>query len=368
MNATNNETDDKRREAPAVVDKPVDDRDKLPFVSVIIPIRNEAKFIERLLGQLLSQDYPTDRIEIVIADGMSDDGTRDILDRYVREFPRIRVVDNPRRVTPTALNAAILAARGEIISRVDGHCEVAPDFVRQNVQLIAGHPEAWVVGGPIVHEGKNRFGRAVAVAMSHPAGVGMATHRFEGYEGYVDSTQFPTFHRWVFDRVGLFDEGLVRTEDDELNYRVTQAGGKSYVSPRVKYVYYVRGRIGQLFKQYYQYSFWRIPVIRKHKKPTTLRQVVPPLFFLTMFVLVLVGIWLRQPLVALALPAAYATALVAVGISVVPRKGLAVAALVPLALATMHLAYATGFLYGFLALLFHRKAWDIGGRMTTISR
>lgn len=333
-----------------------------------MPVRNEVGFIERLLDQLLAQDYPTDRIEIVVADGMSDDGTRNILDRYVKEYPRIKVVDNPRRITPAALNAAITAARGEVISRVDGHCEVATDFIRQNVQLFAEHPEAWVVGGPIVHVGTSRFGQAVAIAMSHPAGVGMATHRFENYEGYVEGAQFPTFRRWVFDRIGLFDEQLVRNQDDELNYRINQAGGKSFVSPRVKYVYYVRGRVSQLFKQYFHYSFWRIPVIRKHKKPTTLRQMVPPLFFLAMLILAVVGVWLRQPLVALALPVMYATVLVAMGISIVPRKGLAVGALLPLALATMHVAYAAGFFYGMFAILFRRNAWDAGGQMTSLSR
>ncbi len=299
---------------------------------------------------------------------MSDDGTRDILDRYVKQYPRIKIVDNPRRITPAALNAAITAARGDVISRVDGHCEVATDFIRQNVQLFDEHPEAWVVGGPIVHAGKSRFGRAVAVAMSHPAGVGMATHRFENYEGYVEGAQFPTFRQWVFERIGLFDETLVRNQDDELNYRINQAGGKSFVSPRVKYVYYVRDRVSQLFKQYFHYSFWRIPVIRKHKKPTTLRQMVPPLFFLAMLLLAIVGIWQRQPVVALALPVLYATVLVAMGISVMPRKGVAVGLLLPLALATMHVAYATGFYYGLFALFFHRNAWDASGQMTTLSR
>ena len=136
--------------------------------------------------------------------------------------------------------------------------------------------------------------------MSHPLGVGMATHRFPNFEGYVDTVQFPAFRRWVFERIGDFDTTLVRTEDDELNYRVMQAGGKMFVSPRVRYVYYVRDRIGNLFRQYFQYSFWRIPVLRKHKKPTTVRQVVPLLFFLALAGLAIAGVWLRQPLIAVA--------------------------------------------------------------------
>jgi glycosyltransferase involved in cell wall biosynthesis len=341
---------------------------ELPRVSVIVPVRNEAGFIQRALDQILAQDYPADRLEIIVADGMSDDGTREILKRYTERYERIKMVDNPSRITPSALNVAIAAATGDVITRIDGHCEVAADFIRQNVLLLAEHPEAWVVGGPIVHAGKNRFGKAVAVAMAHPAGVGMATHRFSNFEGYVEGAQFPTFRRWVFDRVGTFDEQLVRNQDDELNYRITQAGGRSYISPRVKYVYYVRGRIGQLFKQYFHYSFWRIPVLRKHKKPTTPRQLVPPLFFLAVIVLAIVGTALRQPLLALALPAVYLAALITIAASVIPRQGQAVAALVPVAMATMHFAYAAGIAYGLWALAFHRRAWDPGSHMTTISR
>ncbi|MGD9722106.1 MAG: glycosyltransferase family 2 protein [Pirellulales bacterium] len=355
-------------QAENVIDAQRPATDKYPFVSVIIPVRNEEAFIARTLDRILTQDYPLDRLEVIVADGMSDDRTREILAEYGRRHPQVRVVDNPSRVTPAGLNAAITAAKGEIISRIDGHCEVANDFVRQNVQLLEEHPEAWVVGGPMVHAGKNTFGEAVAVAMSHPAGVGLARHRFEGFEGYVEGAQFPAFRQWVFDRIGMFDENLVRTEDDELNYRIAQAGGKSFVSPRVKYVYYVRGKIGQLFKQYFHYSFWRIPVIRKHKRPTTLRQMVPPLFFLAMIVLAAVGVWLRQPLVALALPAIYAAALLAIAATIVPRKGLAVASMVPLAMVTMHVAYAAGIVYGFICLAFHRRAWELGGSMTSISR
>ena len=175
-----------------------------------------------------------ERTEILVTDGMSDDRTRDIVRDYAERFPRIRMLDNPQRVTPAGLNAAIAAARGEIICRIDGHCEVAADFVTQNVRLLHEHPEAWIVGGPIVHCGTGPRGEAVAIAMSHPLGVGMASHRFPGFEGYVDTVQFPAFRRWVFERIGVFDTNLVRTEDDELNYRVMQAGGKMFVSPRVQ--------------------------------------------------------------------------------------------------------------------------------------
>ena len=211
-------------------------------------------------------------------------------------------------------------------------------------------------------------GKAVAIAMSHPAGVGMATHRFPDYEGYVEGAQFPAVRRWVFERVGTFDEQLVRNQDDELNYRITLAGGKSYVSPRVRYVYYVRDSPRKLFRQYLQYSFWRIPVIRKHKRPTTPRQMAPPLFFLAMLVLLIVGLALRQPLVALALPAAYLGVLLLIGVSQIPKAGLKVALLVPVAIAIMHVAYAMGIVLGLFSAVFRPHTWDHSGSMATLSR
>jgi succinoglycan biosynthesis protein ExoA len=339
-----------------------------PFVSVIIPVRNEEAFIARTLDGILAQDYPADRMEIVVADGMSDDRTREIVGLYAQRHPQIRLVDNVDRVTPTGLNAAIAAARGEIISRIDGHCTVAADFVTENVRLLQEHPEAWAVGGPIVHRGAGAFGEAVATAMSHPAGVGMATHRFPGFEGYVDTVQFPAFRRSVFDRIGLFDTNLVRTEDDELNYRILKAGGKMFVSPRVRYVYYVRSRISHLFWQYFHYSFWRIPVLRKHKRPTTVRQVVPLLFFAALAALFVAGMWLGRPLLAIAPSAGYIAALLLIAVSLVHRLGVRAASLVPVAVFTMHVAYASGLAYGLVAAACGLRAWEVGGAMSALSR
>jgi glycosyltransferase involved in cell wall biosynthesis len=340
----------------------------VPFVSVIIPVRNERLFVARTLDCILRQDYPADRYEVVVADGMSDDGTRAIIAEYAGRDHRVRLVDNTERVTPTGLNAAITASRGEILCRIDGHCEVADDFISQNVTLLNEHPEAWIVGGPIVHDGKGLRGKAAAIAMSHPLGVGAARHRFPGFEGYADTVQFPAFRRWVFDRVGLFDERLVRTEDDELHYRVTQSGGRIFVSPRVRYVYYVRDRLGKLFRQYFQYSFWRIPVLRKHRKPTTVRQMIPILFFAAMAIMAAIGLWFEQPLVALALPLAYVAAMLLLGVSVVRHAGIRVAGLVPVAVMTMHAAYALGMAYGVTAALYRPRAWAVNGAMTTLNR
>lgn len=338
------------------------------MVSLVMPVRNERGYIAKCVDQVLRQDYPAERLEVIVADGLSDDGTRDILrDLAVRE-PRLRVIDNPGRIVSTGLNAAIAAAAGEIILRLDGHAEVAPDFVRQNVLLLDEHPEAWSVGGPIQHVGTTAFGQAVAVAMSHPLGVGNAKHRYADYEGYVEGAQFPAIRRWVFDRVGNFDEVLVRNQDDEFNFRMTQAGAKIYISPRVKYAYFVRDSVRKLARQYFQYSFWRLPVLKKHRRPTTLRQLAPTLFYATMIVGAAVGIALKNVWIAAALPAAYLIALLGVGLLLVPRLGPAVALRVPVAILVMHASYAWGWVVGLMAAVFRPQAWNPQGTMAKLSR
>jgi succinoglycan biosynthesis protein ExoA len=339
-----------------------------PFVSVVIPVRNEAAFISDLIAAVLAQDYPRDRIEVIVADGLSTDGTREILTELQARDARLIVLDNPGRIVPTGLNLAVARSSGEVIVRIDGHASIAADFLRQNVALLAEHPEAWSVGGPIRHAARTTFGKAVAIAMSHPLGVGNALHRYPDYEGYTEGAQFPAIRRWVFERIGAFDERLVRNQDDEFNYRIHLAGGKVYVSPRVRYSYFVRARIGQLFRQYFQYGFWRIPVIEKHGRPTTLRQVAPTLFYAACVLLAVAGLWWRQPLVAVALPLTYLSALLLAGAALIPRHGVRVAGCVPLAIATMHAGYAWGLGYGMWARLFHAGAWDTQGKMAAISR
>ncbi len=340
----------------------------LPMVTVIMPVRNEQKAIGRSLGSVLAQDYPANRLEVLVADGMSDDGTRAIVGEIARRDPRVRLVDNQAGIMAAGFNTALTFARGEIIVLLGGHSEVAVDFVRESVALLRERPEAWCVGGPISHVAHSLFGKAVAVAMSHRLAVGNASHHFAGYEGYAEGAPFPTLWRWVFERVGTLDERLVRNQDDEFYYRIRQAGGKVYISPRIRYTYFVRERIRQLFRQYFQYGFWRIPVMKKHQRPTTIRQVVPSLFYLTCICLLMIGLWFRQPVIALALPLLYAAALLAVGLSVLPKVGLQVACRVPLAIGTIHAGYALGLMYGVWASFFQPRAWDTGGQMATISR
>ncbi|MDX2089242.1 MAG: glycosyltransferase family 2 protein [Kofleriaceae bacterium] len=332
-----------------------------PSVSVIVPVRNEAAFIESTVRALLAQrDLPA-AYEVIVVDGMSDDGTRETLERMATEDARVRVLSNPAKTVPHALNLGIDAARGEVIIRVDGHTTVAEDFVRANLVLFEEHPEAWSVGGPIAHRGTTRISRAIAAAMSSAIGVGGARHRFESYEGYAEGTAFPAFRRWVFDRVGQFDEHLVRNQDDELNFRITSAGGKIFISPRVRHEYFVRGSFKALFHQYLQYAYWKVEVMRKHGRVIALRHLVPGVFVFaaplcagaSLLLPVPASIVAAAPLVAYGALLSWLAARVTIDTRDV-RIGVGAAA----AAATMHAAYGVGTIAGVFSRPGHGAALE----------
>lgn len=318
-------------------------------VSVIVPVRNEVGFIETTVRALLEQHGLPASYEVLVVDGLSDDGTRDVLDRMASHDQRLRILTNPSRTVPAALNLGIREATGDVIIRVDGHTTVESDFIRANLALLEEHPEAWSVGGPIAHRGTSTVSRAIAAAMSSPIGVGGASHRFANYEGYAEGTAFPAFRRWVFDRIGMFDEQLIRNQDDELNFRITRAGGKIYISPRVKHAYFVRDSFKALFSQYAQYAYWKIEVMRKHGRVIAPRHLVPGLFVSALPFCVGSAMLLPLPLSLLpaSVLAAYGGLLGWLAVQVAVRErdpvvGVAAAA----AATTMHVAYGMGSIVG----------------------
>src|SRR5688572_15794917 len=207
--------------------------DRTPTVTVIMPIRNEGAFLRRSLGAVLGQDYPAARLEVIVADGCSDDDTRAIVRELQAAHPRLRLIDNPGRIAPTGMNAGIRAATGDVIVRVDGHTIVAHDYVRECVAALA-RTQAETVGGRMDGAGATPFGQAAALATSSRFGVGGARFHYSDREEPADSVYLGAWHRDVFDRFGLFDEELVRNQDDELNYRIQARGGRVMLCPRIR--------------------------------------------------------------------------------------------------------------------------------------
>jgi len=319
----------------------------LPFVSIIVPIRNEADFIERAIRSVLDNDYPAERMEILVVDGMSDDGTREIVARLSKADSRVMMLDNPKRIAPAAMNIGLKAARGDLFIRVDGHVEITTDFIAKSIRCLHEHPEAWVAGGYIKTVADSYTGQAIASAMRSPIGVGNSRFRLGDYEGWVDTLAFGTHYRWIVDKIGYFDEELVRNQDDEFNLRIILAGGKIWMSKAIQSTYFSRGSLCKLWKQYFQYGFWRIRTLQKHKRPASFRQLVPLLFVLSLL-LPGFGGFLWKPLwILLAIEAAFYVLGLMIGALDVGRKsGWRYAPLAPVVFAILHFAYGLGSLWG----------------------
>jgi glycosyltransferase involved in cell wall biosynthesis len=321
----------------------------LPLVTVVMPIRNEADAIGRSLAAVLSQDYPHDLLEVIVADGRSTDRTLEMVETFLARDPRVRLCDNPGRIVPTGLNTAIALARGEIVVRVDGHCEIAPDYVRRCI----GHlrrGEADGVGGSIETIGATPSSRAIALAMSSRFGVGNSAFRTErAATRLVDTVPFPAYTREILRRAGPFDEELVRNQDDEYNFRVRELGGRILLASDVRSRYESRGSLRSLARQYFQYGYWKVRVMQKHPRQMSARHFVPAAF---------VSALVASGLAALAIPGArtafiglaaiYAAAYLLVSAVVLRRAGSGPLLLLPVAFATLHLAYGAGFLFGLL--------------------
>lgn len=330
----------------------------LPVLTILIPTRNEADFIERCLRALLENDYPAEKMEILILDGASDDDTRNIVERLAAEDPRIVLLDNPHRIISHAVNLGVARSKGDIIVRVDGHALVAPDFLRQSAAALAAHPEAWCVGGPLVTESPTFVGRTIAGATSSPIGVGNAQFRLGNHEGPVDTIAFGAYHRWVFDRIGGFDEELVRNQDDHFNHRIIRAGGIIYMTPRIQSRYYARSSFRMLARQYYQFGFWRIRTLQKQDQLPAFRQIVPLLFVMTWAALLgLTALWWPGRYALAAFGAAYAFGLLLGTVDLARRMGISSALLAPLAFAILHFGYGFGSVVGLVrfTLLRHRR-------------
>lgn len=321
--------------------------EQLPTTSIIMPIRNEAGFIERSLEAVLTQDYPADRLEVLVVDGMSDDGTREIVQGILTGNQRARMLDNPQCIVPTALNTGLAEAQGEIIIRVDGHAVIESDYVARCVQALE-ETGADCVGGSIHTVATTPAAQAIALAMGSPFGVGGARFRTTHNQAmWVDTLAFGAYRREVFDRVGLFDEELVRNQDDEFNYRLREAGGRIWLDPRIRSTYYARSTFGSLWRQYYQYGYWKVRVFQKVPGSAQLRHWVPPLF-----VLALAGGLLAALLIPILRPfyltglVLYALASLAASAHIATSAGWRHLWRLPLAFATLHLAYGLGFWAG----------------------
>ncbi|MDU5108612.1 glycosyltransferase family 2 protein [Clostridium sp.] len=248
-------------------------------VSIIIPCRNEENYIKECIDSFLNQSYPKELIEIIIADGMSTDKTRDIINEMSKKYDNIVLIDNKKFTAPAGMNLGIMKSKSDIIIIFGAHAYADKDFVKENV-LALENKEIGCVGGSVTTINDSIKGEAIAEAMSCPFGVGNALFRYSDKEAFVDTVGFGAYDRNFIIDIGLFDEELVRNQDDELNFRVQKSGKKILLNPKIKLTYYSRGDFKKLWRQYYQYGFWKVRVIQKHNKPASVRHLIPLVFVL----------------------------------------------------------------------------------------
>lgn len=321
------------------------DTHDLPFVSVIVPMRNERRYIERCLASLAAQDYPHDRFEVLVVDGGSIDGSREVVESMQSSVPGLRIVVNRGRHTSRGLNLGLAFARGEVIARVDAHASVAPDFIRASVAALE-RTNADAVGGPIRTLGEGPAGEAVALAVSSPFGVGNAVFRYSQAEQWTDTVAFPAYRRDVFDRIGPFAE-IEGGEDDEFHYRLIDAGGRIRLTPAIRSTYFARRSYWELARQYFGYGQAKVVVLSRHPRRTRLRHLVPSVFLLALLASALVALLGGMFVLPLATVAgAYAGASIVASVYVASRHGWRHLLRLPIAFACMHLAYGLGFLTG----------------------
>jgi len=322
----------------------------MPLVSIIIPCYNEEKTIRLLLQSLLDQTFPVEDMEVIISDGNSKDHTREAIAQFQGDHPQliIDVVENPKRNIPSALNAAIRKASGEFIIRLDAHSVPAANYVELCVKDLQSK-KGDNVGGvwDIRPSDDSLMAKCISTAASHRLGVGDAQYRYTSEAAEVDTVPFGAFYRDLFERVGVFNESLLTNEDYELNVRIRNSGGRIWLNPAIRAVYFSRPNLPALATQYWRYGLWKWRMLRSNLRTLRWRQALPPVFVLSLIFLLIFALF--SPVFRLLLGIEILAYLSAILIGTLAessrhhdlRYGLGVSA----AIITMHLAWGAGFLW-----------------------
>jgi glycosyltransferase involved in cell wall biosynthesis len=321
--------------------------DQWPPVSVIIPVRDEERYLADAVRHVLGQDYPAP-VEVVLAVGPSKDRTEQIARELAAGEPRLTVVPNPTGKIPTALNAALKAARYDVIVRMDGHAMMPPGYLRTGVATLLGTGAA-NVGGIMAAEGISAFQRAVAWAMTAKIGVGSAAWHTAGGASQADSVYLGIYQRQAIERAGGWDNTMLRAEDWELNYRIRAQGGKIWFTPDLQVTYRPRASVQALASQYWHYGRWRRVVMREHPETASFRYLAPPAAALLVAIGFAAGLTdlaagLTWFALGFAIPVIYLLGVTAAAARLSRGLSASVRFRIPLVIATMHMSWGAGFL------------------------
>jgi glycosyltransferase involved in cell wall biosynthesis len=314
---------------------------------------NEVKTIRALLDALLAQTYPLKLMEVIIADGFSTDGTRDEIATFQSLHPELncKIVDNSKKIIPSGLNTAIRNSNGEMIIRLDAHSAPNSQYIEKSVQDLLDGKGDNVGGVWRIRPGSGTWiARSIAVAVSHPIGVGDAMYRHSNKAASVDTVPFGAFRRELVTKVGEFDETLLTNEDYEFNTRIRKQGGTVWLDPEIRSDYTSRQDLAGLRKQYYRYGFWKWQMLRRYPSTIRWRQLLPPLFVFTLICL-FIGTFFNQYIFIALLLEILVYGLILMGVifprAIREKAGWLVVGF-PLSVATMHVSWGTGFLLSIL--------------------
>ena len=333
-----------------------------PLISVIIPCRNEEKFIAKCLDSVIANDYPKDRLEVLVVDGMSEDGTREIVERYAKQYPFIKLLDNPKKITPTALNIGIKHAKGEIIMRMDAHATYEKDYISKCIKYLNEY-NADNVGGiwKTLPRDNTFIGKAIVIALSNPFGIGNAYYRFATKEPrWVDTVPFFCYRKEIFDKVGFFNENLARSQDMEFNLRLKSIGYKTLLVPEIVSYYYARSDFKSFCKHNFRNGVWAIyPFKFTTIMPVSLRHLIPLAFVSSLIgsaalsVFSQIFLWLLLFILgSYALTNAYFSVKITA-----KEKDFRYLFVMPLIFATLHISYGLGSLCGVLKVIVSPQFW-----------
>jgi len=327
----------------------------MPKVSIIIPCYNEQATIRLLLDALRAQTFSYADIEVIISDGMSTDDTRAEIALFQKEYPdlAVHVVDNALRSIPSAVNRALEVSQGEIMIRLDAHSKPYPDYVEKCVLLLEAGAGDNVGGVWEIQPGAETWiAKSIAVSAAHPLGVGDALYRHAREASAVDTVPFGSFKRELLERVGPFDETLLTNEDYEFNTRVRKAGGRIWLDPSIRSIYFARATLMELARQYWRYGFWKWRMLSRYPETLRWRQALPPLFVLSLIGLALLSV--AFPLAGFLVVyeiLLYLSILILAGCDAAVRQRRPYLVMgLPLSIAVMHVSWGSGFLGSLLRL------------------
>lgn len=335
-------------------------------VLVVIPCRNEKLAIESCIDAIYQSELKEGvEISVAVVDGLSDDGTLEVLEKIKIRYPNVHLIVNEKKLTPFAFNLGIKSQEADFYQIVGARQIISPNYIQGAIDKMLQNPEIWCVGGKVENTYANKTAEIISKAMSSSFGMGMGNFRVKSEDAFVDTVGTPMYPKRVFEKIGYFDETLVRNQDDEFNFRVIQAEGKVLLDASITIKYQVRAQVNGLWRQFFQYGYWKVYVNKKHKTITTLRQLIPPLFVIYLSFWIITLLLPSGVLVLFSFPLVFYFLLAlksAANLSHNPGEITQISGIFPI----LHLSYGLGYLKGILDFYIQGKKPD--EKQTRLSR